>query len=195
MHERFGRSLLNLPIQHKVIPVIEHKAQFARIFDSSLPHAVVLRHCNLFELTGFFERAYQLQLPVYVNVDHIDGINADNAGLRYLSEHMKITGIVSSHPRILAISKTFGLETIQRIFVLDSTGLETACETLDTAVIDMLDISPALVVPHVIPTLPKPLPLPFIASGLLHTASQVQTVLQHGAGGVLVSRDDLWNVA
>ncbi len=193
MHNRSSGSLLNLSGVGRGIPVIENRAQGTRVFDLAQARAVSLRHCNLFEFTGFFERAYQRHIPTYVNTDHMDGIHADNAGLRYLSEHLHITGIISSHARVLAIGKSFGLETIQRIFALDSTGLETSLDSVDTATVDLLDISPALVVPHIIARLRPALPLPFIASGLLYNAEQIQHVLQAGATGVLIARDELWN--
>jgi glycerol-3-phosphate responsive antiterminator len=44
----------------------------------------------------------------------------------------------------------------------------------------------------VIPNLATPLPLPFVASGLIYTAAQVQAVLRCGALGVAVSRPELW---
>ncbi len=77
----------------------------------------------------------------------MDGIYPDAAGLSYLMNHLHITGIVSNHPKLLSLGKSVGLETIQRIFAVDSTGLETAIESVDTQYIDMLDLSPALVIP------------------------------------------------
>ena len=185
-------SLLNLLAQCKTIPVIENREQFAHIFDSSHVRAILLRHCNLFELTRLLEQAYKRGLSVYVNVDHIDGIHPDSAGLRYLAEQFHVAGVVSNHPKTLSIARSFGLETIQRIFAVDSTGLEMALESVDRANTDLLDISPALVIPYIVPQLAAPLPLRFIGSGLIQTAQQVQAVLHAGAAGVTVMRSELW---
>ncbi|HAE83211.1 MAG TPA: hypothetical protein DCK85_07465, partial [Ktedonobacter sp.] len=46
--------------------------------------------------------AHRRKLSVYVNVDHIDGIHADAAGLRYLAEYLQVTGVISTYPRILS---------------------------------------------------------------------------------------------
>jgi glycerol uptake operon antiterminator len=153
---------------------------------------VLLRHCNLFELAGLLERAHQHKIVTYVNIDSIDGIHADNAGLRYLAERLAITGVVSNHPRVLSVGKGFGLETIQRIFALDSTGLEASLESVDATYVDLLDISPALVVPHIMPQLRALLSRPFIASGLIQTSEQIHAILRAGARGVVVARNDLW---
>jgi glycerol uptake operon antiterminator len=188
----FSESLLNLPTQCKTIPAIENRAQLLRAFDTAQISAVLLRHCNLFELAGLLERAYRHKIATYVNVDSIDGIHADNAGLRYLAERLAVTGVLSNSPRVLSIAKGFGLETIQRIFALDSTGLEATLESVDVTYVDLLDISPALVVPHIMPQLRLLLPRPFIASGLIQTAEHIQTILSAGACGVVVARIDLW---
>jgi glycerol uptake operon antiterminator len=92
----------------------------------------------------------------------------------------------------LSLGKSFGLETIQRIFAVDSTGLEMALETVDKAYIDVLDVSPALVIPYIVPSLTMLLPLPFIASGLISTPQQVQSILRAGASAVAVTRPELW---
>lgn len=184
--------------KRRAIPLVESRTQFLRVLEVfTTSHgrqlrALFLRHCNLFELTDLMEQARQLGVAVYINIDHIDGIHADNAGLHYLVETMHVRGILSNNPRILALAKSLGLETIQRIFALDSTGLDTALESVDVTQIDLLDISPALVVPYIAQSL-KERSRPFLASGLLQTSQQVSAILQAGAVGVIVNRDELWH--
>lgn len=189
-------SLLNLSAQcttkQRIIPLIESRAQLVRLLDSRHEGAFLLRHCNLFEIAGLLERAQQRGLTTYISVDHIDGIHADSAGLQYLAHQMHVIGVVSSHPRTLSLAKEYGLETIQRIFALDSTGSEAALASVDVEVVDLLDISPALVVPHLIAQRQVSFVRPFIASGLIHTPQQMHALLGTGAAGVVVARDDLW---
>jgi glycerol uptake operon antiterminator len=184
------RSLLSLSARQKTIPIIENRNQLARVLDVSQVDSILLRHCNLFEFTTMLEQAYERELAVYVNVDHIDGIHPDIAGLRFLAHQLHITGIISSNPRILALAKGFDLEAIQRIFAVDSTGLEAALESIDRHQVDLLDISPALVIPYVVSHIT--LPLPFIGSGLITTFQQVQAVLRAGALRVAVARPELY---
>ena len=190
MLTRSTRSLLSVSAQQKTIPVIENRTLFSRALDASQITTILLRHCNLFELRPMLDHALERGVAIYVNVDHIDGIHPDTAGLRYLAHQLHIAGIVSSNPRILAQGKSFELETIQRIFAVDSTGLEAALESVDTHHVDLLDISPALVIPYVVSQ--TPLPLPFIGSGLISTFQQVQAVLRAGALHVAVARPELW---
>jgi glycerol uptake operon antiterminator len=184
------RSLLNLPARHKTIPLVENRAQFALAQDAPDVTAIILRHCNLFDLRPLLEHAHERNLAVYVNMDHIDGIAPDLAGFRYLATQLHITGVLSSHGKVLAQAKSFDLQTIQRIFAVDSTGLEVALESVDDQQVDLLAISPALVIPYAIPQIS--LHLPFIGIGFVSTPQQVQRILDAGAIGVTVSRPELW---
>ena len=85
-----SRSLLTILAQSKIIPIIENRLQFTQVLDTSHTGSVLLRHCNLFDFTPLLEEAHRRKLAVYVNIDHIDGINADSAGLRYLAQHMRV---------------------------------------------------------------------------------------------------------
>ncbi len=185
------KSLLALSTQCKMIPLVENRTQLMRILDTRTINAIFLRHCNIFDLLGPLELVRKRNIAVYASIDHIDGIHADSAGLQYLANTLHVQGILSSHPRTLALSKQQGLETIQRIFALDSTGMEAALESVDTAIVDVLDISPALVVPHVASQLQGI--RPFIASGLISTIQQMHSVLSAGATSVVVARDELWS--
>ena len=190
MLTRSSKSLLSVSDRQKIIPVIENRIEFLRTLDAPQITTIVLRHCNLLDLRPLLDHAFAREVAVYVNVDHIDGIHPDNAGLRFLAHQLHIAGIVSSNPRILTLGKSFELETIQRLFAVDSTGLETALESIDSHHVDLLDISPALVIPYVVSH--TVLPLPFIGSGLISTLQQVQSVLRAGALRVTTARSELY---
>lgn len=187
-----SRSLLNSALQCQTVPIIENRIQFAQVLHTSCTSVILLRHCNIFEIAPLLQDARRSGIAIYVYVDHIDGIHPDAAGIHYLAQHLHITGILSNHARTLAIGKSFDLETVQRIFAIDSTGLEMALESVDIQATNLLDIAPALVVPYVASTLKALLPLPFMASGLISTSRQVQAVLRAGALCVAVSRPELW---
>jgi glycerol uptake operon antiterminator len=190
MLTRSSKSLLSVSDRQKIIPVIENRTEFLRALNTPQISTIVLRHCNLLDLRPILDHALEREVAVYVNVDHIDGIHPDSAGLRFLAHQLHIVGIVSSNPRILTLGKGFELETIQRLFAVDSTGLETALETIDSHHVDLLDISPALVIPYVVSH--TVLPLPFIGSGLISTLQQVQSVLRAGALRVTTARSELY---
>ncbi len=190
MLTRSSKSLLSVSDHQKIIPVIENRTELLRVLNVPQISTILLRHCNLFDLKPVFDHTSKRDVAIYVNVDHIDGIHSDSAGLRFLAQQLHIAGIVSSNPRILALGKSLGLETVQRLFAVDSTGLDTALETVDSQLVDLLDISPALVIPYVVSHIE--LPLPFIGSGLVSTYQQVQSVLSAGALRVMTPRSELY---
>src|SRR5574340_32683 len=190
MLTRSSKSLLNVSDRQKIIPVIENRTELLRVLNVPQISTILLRHCNLLDLKPIFDHALKHDVAIYVNVDHIDGIHPDSAGLRFLARQIHIAGIVSSNPRILALGKNLELETIQRLFAVDSTGLDSALETVDSQLVDLLDISPALVIPYVVSHIE--LPLPFIGSGLVSTHQQVQSVLRAGALRVATARSELY---
>ena len=190
MLTRSTRSLLDLPARQKTIPLIENRTQLALALDSSDVTTILLRRCNLFDLRTLLDHAHERDLAVYVNMDHIDGIAPDLASLRYLATQLHVKGVLSSHGKILAQAKSFDMQTIQRIFAVDSTGLEVALESVDGQYVDLLAISPALVIPYAVAHLS--LELPFIGSGFVSTSAQIQRILRAGAIGVTVSRPELW---
>ncbi|MBE3560268.1 MAG: glycerol-3-phosphate responsive antiterminator [Ktedonobacteraceae bacterium] len=188
-----GRSLLALASHHRIIPVIESRLQFSQVLERTHARALLLHHCNLFELAPLLENALHRGYSVYVNIDHVDGINADAAGLHYLARRFHISGIVSHHPKTLLLAKAQDLETIQQIFAVDSTGLESELEAVESGSTDLLSVSPAPVLPYIVADLSRLTSLPFIGSGLLSTGEQVQAVLRAGALGVVVTRPELWS--
>ncbi len=192
MHMQSGVSLLNLPASSVLVPVVETRPRFVQALETPTVRAILLRHCNLFEFKALVERAHRNGYALYVNMDHIDGVNADYAGLRHLATHFHIRGVISSHPRVMVLAHELGLEAIQRIFAVDSTGLEMALESVDRAVVDMLDFTPAHVVPYIMPALRPTLDLPYMASGLLYGANQLRAVLASGVRAVAVTRLDQW---
>ncbi len=188
------RSLIEILSQDKIIPVVENRTQFLTALTISGHTAIFIRHCDLFEIKSLCQQASQHGYTLSINVDHINGIYPDVVGLRYLIEQFHITGITSTNLKVLTLGKMLGLNTILHIFAADSTGLGSALEMVDANIVDLFDVSPALVVPSISGTLTTLLPHPFIASGLISTHRQIQAVLQAGARGVAVIQPELWQL-
>lgn len=178
--------------QTKVIPIIENRAQLQQLLKTSQCKSLIARHCDILELAPQFVQAPNAGIAVYVQIEHIYGVNADPMGLQFLANQLHIAGIISTNPKVLATAKAFGMDTALRIFAADSTGLEGVLEGFDTHSVDLLDVSPALVIPYIAPLLIAQQPLPFIGSGLVATSAQINAVLQAGASAVAVNQGDFF---
>jgi glycerol-3-phosphate responsive antiterminator len=191
MHKSMRNATTDLVILSRIIPVVENRVQFAPILKQQCKGGMImLRNCNLLDLGPLMIQAHQKGYTVYVNIDHANGVHADAAGLTYLAQQLHVTGIESANPKTLALAKSAHLATVLHVYAADSAGLESALEVADPHSVDLLDISPALAIPYIRPALSTVLPLPFVGSGLLSTAQQVQEVINAGALGALVAQTD-----
>src|SRR4030088_1191630 len=114
MLTQFYRSSLDHSLRCKIIPIVENRVQFTQALEHTRCKTIMLRHCNLFDFVSLLDDAHHRGHSIYVNVDHVDGIYPDSAGLPYLAKHLHIAGIMSNHPKTLLLGKGCGLETIQR---------------------------------------------------------------------------------
>jgi glycerol uptake operon antiterminator len=187
------RLLWEATSRYKIVPVVGSRGELSQILAQTSPRPLALRYCNLFDLAATLEQARRRGYQFYLDIDTCDGIHPDEAGIRYLAERLQISGIGSHNPRVLALGKRQGLLTIQRFFVLDSTGLESELSTIDFQMIDALNISPALVIPHIVQWLNGRLPVPFLGSGLVSNHEQVKAIIGSGALGVMTARTELWS--
>jgi glycerol uptake operon antiterminator len=186
-------SLLDPTVKHKVVPIVENRVQFGQVLEQAGSKVIVLRHCSPFDFSSLLEKASRRDYAVYINVDTVDGIQADMAGLEFLGERFHITGIISHNPKTLALGKELGLETIHRIFAVDSSGLASALASVEKETTDLLDIAPAPVIPYFTTQQLAALPRPFIGSGLISTTTQIRAILHAGARNVAVTRPELWS--
>lgn len=175
----------------RVIPVVENHMQFAHILKQPGKGRIIMLHrCNVLELGPLMALAHEKGYFVYVNLDHASGVHADAAGLHYLAHQLHIAGVESTNPKTLAFASSIHLATVLHVYIVDSAGLKSALEATDLQHVDLLDLSPAIAIPYIYPALAKVLPLPFLGSGLLSSAQQVQAVINAGALGALVSQTD-----
>ncbi len=185
-------SIVETLSHHRVIPIVESRPQFLAALKTQPYQVILVRNCDLFDMRSLCQQAAYHGDAVFVNIDHIAGIHADAAGIHYLAEHLHITGIISSNMKVLQLGKAADLSTMLHIYAADSAGLESALDGIDTTAVDLLDVSPALVVPYITPALADTLPCPFIASGLISHRKHMQAVLRAGALGVAVLQPELW---
>lgn len=190
MSTQTNQGRLDSALIHKIIPVVEQPAMLAQVLNHSSHDVLILRHCNIFECAPLLKQARRKGVTLYVYLDQIDGINADEDGLIYIAKEFQVHGILSHHPRLLALAKLHGLIAIQRIFAVDSTGLQSALDSVDTSIVDLLDLTPALVIPF----LWVSLPLPFIGSGLVRKVEHIQRILDQGAQGIAISDPAFWSL-
>jgi glycerol uptake operon antiterminator len=189
--ERHMRTLANLPLTTTVIPIVDSRPAFEHALATHAGIIFIGRY-NLFEVEALLRTRTGPRPALFIYADQMEGVSADQSGLRFLVEQVGIQGVISLRHNTLALAREVGLETIQRLFALDSTGWETARNAFVAAVAGMVEIAPALVLPYLGLPLAEQLGVPFLASGLVSNRHQIDRILATGARAVATPRRELW---
>lgn len=128
---------------------------------------------------------------VFVHVDMLKGLSTDAEGLRFLSEYVGPTGIISTHASTIQSAKKQKLMTVQRLFLVDSQSLATGINQVQTSRPDAVELMPGLVI-DAIRHMVRQLTCPVIAGGLITSINQVEEALKAGAVSVSTSSRTLW---
>lgn len=128
---------------------------------------------------------------VFVHIDLSDGIGKDKTGIEFLLK-AGVEGIISTRTQLINIAHEKGMTTVQRLFALDSQGLESIRGISSFGAADLIEIMPG-VIPKVVEMLTER-GITVIAGGLIETKSEVTAALSAGAVAVSTSKNNLWNI-
>ncbi|HIT53065.1 MAG TPA: glycerol-3-phosphate responsive antiterminator [Candidatus Fimivicinus intestinavium] len=158
------------------------------------PSEIIFLLCgNIFNLQGIVDRTRQCGKDIYIHVDLIEGFSRDAVSLRYIAEHIRPTGIISTKSSQIKIAKELGLSAIQRIFIIDSLSMRTAAKTTGLLAPEALEIMPGIM-PKILRELSAELETPLIAGGLITEKEDVISALGAGALGVSTTNPNIWTL-
>jgi len=148
---------------------------------------------DIFALLDSVAKVHAQGRLILAHVDLIKGVGRDEAGIRFLTKHVGIDGIMTTRANLISPAKREGLIAVQRLFLLDSESLAAGLPTVEKAAPDALELLPGVIVPTVAQDLAQRGKLPpLIAGGLIRTRAQVDAILGAGAVGVSTSERSLW---
>ena len=145
---------------------------------------------NIMTIENDIKKAKANNKYIFVHIDLAEGIGKDRTGIKWLSE-LGADGIISTRAQLIRNAKDCGLMAIQRFFVLDSKGMGSISEMIDTTRPDLIEIMPGVI--------PKALSLfsekgiPVIAGGLIETKAEITAALSSGAIAVSTGKNNLWS--
>ena len=121
-----------------------------------------------------------------VHADLTEGIGKDNADILYLSE-CGVDGMISTRANIIRIAENNGLIAIQRVFVLDSKGVDSIEVMIGNSIPHLVDIMPDVVYKAISRFSSGVVSI--IAVGLVETKQEVITAFSCGAERLLHAVD------
>ncbi|MGI5900302.1 MAG: glycerol-3-phosphate responsive antiterminator [Christensenellales bacterium] len=128
---------------------------------------------------------------VFLHADLAEGIASDLKGIRFIAKRIMPDGLISTRSSLLKHARNEGLLTIQRLFLVDSSSLETGKRMTETSKPDFLEVLPGLV-PKAITHLYKSMDVPIIAGGMITQAQDMVQAVRAGAIAVSTSSKNLW---
>ena len=142
-------------------------------------------------LPSVMERVRRAGKVIYLHVEMIQGIGRDAASIQYLASTFKPDGIITTKSTIVNNARQVGLKTIQRVFAVDSTAVDTAIRMIKTCKPDEIELMPGLM-PRVIEEVKEQLSQPLIAGGLIRHRKEIDIALESGADFVSMGNTKLW---
>jgi glycerol uptake operon antiterminator len=181
-------------LQKPVIPVLwEPTKHVAAIGQAS---AVFLQGGTLAELSRVLDKFQQPELAgvaVFAHVDLIAGLENNEAGLEYLAELGRLTGVVTIHHHLAKPARRLGLLSIVRLFLSDSRSVERGEAIASKSQADAIEILPAAAAVKVAAELDR-FGIPRITGGLCRTEADVREALDSGCRAVTSTRPELWHL-
>lgn len=134
-------------------------------------------------------QAHEAEKILLIHLDLAEGIGKDRAGIRYLAQQ-GVDGIISTKAQIIRAARDMGLLTVQRFFALDSKGMESIEEMLNTSTPHLIEIMPGVIGKAIRRF--SGCGIPIIAGGLVETKAEVTEAINCGAAAVSTGKEDLW---
>lgn len=188
MGNRFYERIQNNPIIAAVNDLSRLEAAI-----QSPSEIIFLLTGNILNLKEVVKRVKDNGMDIYIHVDLMDGFSKDAIALKYIHEHIRPDGILTTKSNIVKHAKEMGIFAIQRLFILDSLSLETGIKTVQATKPDGVEILPG-VMPKVVKKISQEIKTPVIAGGLIIDKDDVIEVLKAGAMGVSTSKESVWEL-
>ncbi len=176
----------------ELFPIISavHEAQFVSALSSPVDIIFMLEG-DVMTVGERITDAHEHGKAVFVHIDLMKGIGKDKCGVEYLAK-LGADGIISTRASLIKTAKEIGMLTVQRYFALDSKGLGSIKEMIDSTRPDFVEIMPG-VIEKVIKKFANE-EIPVIAGGLIETKAEVTAALSSGALAISTGKKELWYI-
>jgi glycerol uptake operon antiterminator len=179
-------------VENPVIAAIKSKEDLEQVIKSSVKIVFVL-YGSIISIADDCKILKAHGKTVFIHVDLIDGLRGDLAGIEFIKKQANPDGILTTKANVIRYAKQFNLETILRIFILDSLSLKTGIKNINETSPSAVEIMPGIVC-KIINEFEKKIEVPFIAGGLIVKKEQILESLSAGAIAISTTKSDLWNL-
>lgn len=154
---------------------------------------IFLLRGNILNLKEIVKRVKDNGMDIYIHLDLMDGFSKDAIALKYIHEHIRPDGIITTKSNLIKLAKDMNIFAIQRLFILDSLSLDTGIKTIRMTKPDAIEILPG-VMPKIVKRIIAETSIPVIAGGLIIDKEDVIEIIKAGAIGVSSSNEGVWEL-
>lgn len=159
----------------------------------SVSNMVLLSEVHIGNLQSLVKRCHSSNKMVLVNIDLVGGLATDQIGIKLLKDLFKVDGVVTSNTMNINISKSIGLYTIQRFFLIDSRGFDSGLKALKTTRSDAIEVLPGPLSIKFYKEITAVRNVPLIAGGFIKDKPIISEIYKAGFKGVTTSQKELWD--
>ncbi|QBS38299.1 glycerol-3-phosphate responsive antiterminator [Thermaerobacter sp. FW80] len=177
--------------RHPVIPAVRRQEHLEAALASPAA-AVFLLHATLLDLPGVLDRCRRARKAVFVHYDLVEGLAGDRSGVEFLARWARPDGVITTRSTVARYSIEAGLETVLRVFALDSAAVATAVQVIRKTRPGAVEVLPASLPAWVFAAIRAVHGGPLVAGGLIRTRPDIERALAAGATAVSTSDPTLW---
>lgn len=174
-----------------ILPAIRDMRDLERFLSSDFELGVLLE-IHMSRLDSIFRLLRKHDKKVFIHMDLIQGMKADEYATEYVCQMFKPFGIISTKGNVIVKAKQNDVVTVQRLFLIDSTSLEKSIKHIERSKPDYIEVLPGIV-PKYIQRVKEKTGIPVFAGGLIETKEEVQAALDAGASVITTSNRKLWS--
>ncbi|MBF7095543.1 glycerol-3-phosphate responsive antiterminator [Alkalibacter sp. M17DMB] len=176
---------------YPIIPACRTKDQFKDALESEARIIFVLE-ANISDYKEKINAAKDRGKYSFIHFDLIGGLAQDDDALEYLKQTADPTGIITTRKNLIAKAKKLEMNTIQRMFLIDTTSIASAINMARQTKPDAIEIMPGIA-PKVIRAIKNRVDIPIITGGLMTEEAEIRMAIKAGAVAASLSKKKLWN--
>lgn len=176
-------------------PVVASVSDLSRL-DAAIqsPCTVIfLLRGNILTIPQAVQRIHQAGKTAHIHFDLVEGFSRDHVALQYMKEKIHPDGIITTRVNLIRHAKELGLNTIQRLFLLDSLSVETAIKSITSTRPNAVELLPGII-PRIVERICRETKIPVIAGGLIESKVDIISTLKAGAVGISTTKEELWHL-
>jgi glycerol uptake operon antiterminator len=184
-------NLKELLSNNHVIAAIRNNEELESVLKNNIKIVFVL-YGSIVDIEEICKKLKNAKKTIFIHIDMLDGIKSDHKGIEYIKNVINPFGIITTKLPNIKYATSLGLNTIQRVFLIDSQSLQTGINNIHTAKPSAIEVMPGVAY-KIIETIKKDIQIPIIAGGLIYNQDDVNNAISSGALAISTSNQVLWN--